>query len=114
MALEVNGNRSECFESSRSIRQGCPLAPALFVIVAEALHYLLRDESILPKVCGPLLPNGDELSNMKFANDTSILFELIEENMYHLMTKLDQFYVASGSKISIDKSIILGWDPISP
>ena len=95
----MNGNRLECFDLFRSIRKGCPLSPTLFLIVAEALHYLLRDESISPRVFGLLLPNGDEFSNVQFADDTSILFELIEKNMHHLMAKLDLFFLASWSKI---------------
>ena len=62
-SLEVNGNKFEFFELSISIKHGCPLAPTLFVIIAKALHYLLRDDSISPKVIGPILPNMEEISN---------------------------------------------------
>ena len=84
------------------------------MIAAEALHYLLRDESISPRVFGLLLPNADEILNVQFADDTSILFELTQENMHHLIAKLDLFCIALGSKISIAKSIIMGWEPNPP
>ena len=113
VVVEVNGGRSHCFELSRSIRQGCPLAPTLFVIATEALHYLLRDDILSPKVRGPLLPNMQEISKIQFVDDTTILFKLDENNMKCLIMKLDLF-MASGSKIFVAKSILLGWDPNPP
>lgn len=107
-AVEVNGLRSQCFELSRSIRQGCPLAPPLFFVAAEALHYLLRDETLSQRVQGLRLPNGQEISNVKFVDDTAILFILEEDNMRWLMVKLDFFCIAYGSKILVTKSVLLG------
>lgn len=74
--VEINGRKSDIFTLSRSIRQGCPLAPALFVIVADALHYLLRNCSLSTRVMGIKLPNNSELLNVQFANDTAILLNL--------------------------------------
>ena len=45
-AVEINGVRSEFFSLTRSIRQGCPLAPSLFVIASDSLHYLLNYSSL--------------------------------------------------------------------
>jgi hypothetical protein len=39
--IEINGSLSDPFPLGRSIRQGCPLAPTLFVIAAKALYYIL-------------------------------------------------------------------------
>lgn len=60
--VEINGCKSEAFDLSRSIRQGRPLAPAIFVIATNVRYYLLRDYSISPVVKGVALPNGDDLS----------------------------------------------------
>ena len=107
--MEINGVRSEFFSLTRSIRQGCPLAPSLFMIASDSLHYLLRDNSLSPCVRGILLPNNQEVANVWFVDDISILLYLEETNMTYLMEKLDTFYLASGSKISISKSIMLRW-----
>ena len=40
--IDVNGNLSKPIRLQRSIRQGCPIAPLLFVIVADAMSYVLR------------------------------------------------------------------------
>jgi len=42
-ALIVNGAVGEDFELFRSVRQGYPLAPFLFIIVLDALGYMLED-----------------------------------------------------------------------
>ena len=78
----------------------------LFIIAADSLHYLLRNDTLVTKVLRPLLPNNDELSNIQFADDMAIIFQLKEENMYYLMGKLDIFSAASGSKVSLAKSAL--------
>ena len=42
--VQVNGRCSEVFAIERSVRQGCPLSPLLFVLVLEPLLRRLRDE----------------------------------------------------------------------
>lgn len=107
--IDVNGARLEAIKLERSIRQGCPIAPALFFIASDALHYLLRDNSVSPKVRGVYLPDNNELLNIQFADDTSIFLDLDEEKFNRLLTKLYFFYLASGAKVSKAKSILLGW-----
>ena len=38
------GDRGERFSISRSVRQGCPLAPSLFLFFAEAMSNFLTDQ----------------------------------------------------------------------
>ena len=47
-ALLVNGTASPFFKSGRGLRQGCPLAPLLFLIVVEGLSRAL----LYVKECG--------------------------------------------------------------
>ena len=112
--VEVNGVLSSPFSLGRSIRQGCPLAPSLFVIASEALFYILRDNSLSPNVRGIYLPNDEELINCQFADDTALFFELSESNFKALQYKLNFFFSISGAKISQAKSICLGWDEQPP
>ncbi|XP_057826434.1 secreted RxLR effector protein 78-like [Cryptomeria japonica] len=86
--VEVNNSLSQNITLSRSIRQGCPLAPALFIIAANALFYILRDSTISPNVQGIKLLNGEELINAQFANDMTLFIELNKPNMEALEGKI--------------------------
>ncbi|XP_059064215.1 secreted RxLR effector protein 78-like [Cryptomeria japonica] len=78
--IDINGSLSDAFLLGRSIKQGCPLAPALFVISSEAFHYILRDHSMSPAIRGIRLPNNEELITSQFADDTTIFFEARDSN----------------------------------
>ena len=112
--IEINGFLSNPIPLSRSIRQGCPLAPALFVIASDALYYILRDDTISPKVNGISLPDNSELLNIQFADDTSLFLELSCLNIQLLNLKLELFETISGARISKSKSIMLGWKEEPP
>lgn len=40
-AVLINGETSPFFKGQRGLRQGCPLSPLLFLLVAEGLNQLL-------------------------------------------------------------------------
>lgn len=52
--------------------------------------------------------------NVRFADDTTIIADLNEETIDALMFKLKLFCDASGNRISLPKSIMLGWDAQPP
>ena len=47
------GDRGERFSISRSVKQGCPLAPSLFLFFAEAMSSFLRDQDALERSLPP-------------------------------------------------------------
>lgn len=51
----VNGERSESFRLHRSVRQGCPLAPFLFVLLGDIFLQMIKQAQ---KVEGLELPGG--------------------------------------------------------
>ena len=111
--IDVNGNLTSPIPLGRSIRQGCPIAPSLFVIVVDALFYLLRAPSLDSLVKGLLLPNNDTLLNSLFADDTTLFLELEEINFCDTLDRLEFFCLASGAKIA-PKSLVLGWSESPP
>lgn len=113
-SVEVNGLRSDNFGLSRSIRQGCPLVPTLFTLATDALHYMLKANELSPRVKGITLPNKEEVANIQFADDSTVLLVLEEDNLVALLENIDIFCKASGSKIALHKSIMLGWDCSPP
>lgn len=112
--VEINGSLSDPFPLTRSIRQGCPLAPALFVIASEALSYILTDNTISPAVKGITLPNNEELNICQFADDTSLFVKMEDINFSYLTKKLDLFCKISGARLSQGKCICLGWNEQPP
>lgn len=105
--IEINDIFPQPIKLSHSIMQGCPLAPTLFFIAFDAFFYLLRDNSLSPKVHGIILPDNYELLNIQFAYDTSLFLELSQHNIHYLNQKLEIFGKVSRACISTSKSIML-------
>ena len=53
--VQVNGRRSRVFAIERSVRQGCPLSPLLYVLALEPLLRRLRDEGQVRPACAVYL-----------------------------------------------------------
>ena len=56
-SVNVNGYLSQFFSLSRGVRQGCPLSPLLYVLVAEVLACSIRAN---PRTKGPCLPGSSD------------------------------------------------------
>lgn len=83
----------------------CPL-----VIEIYSLYFFLRDDTLSPRVKGVRLPNNKELINVQFVNDTAVILELEEKTFDAFMAKMDLIFEALGRKVSLSKSIMLGWE----
>ena len=90
------------------------MAPTLYVIVADAMNYILNSAKFGPPIKGISLPNNDELLVDQFTNDTTLFLNMEEENFDRVVSRIELFYRASGAKIAPHKSIILGWDNTPP
>ena len=70
-SVNVNGHLSPFFSLSRGVRQGCPLSPLLYVLVAEVLAVNIRAN---PRICGLSLPGVGPLPCIsQYADDTSLV-----------------------------------------
>ena len=52
ISILINGTLEGFFEISRGIRQGDPLSPSLFIIMAEAFGRAILDASMKQKISG--------------------------------------------------------------
>ena len=86
ISVLVNGSLLTEFIQQRGPRQGDPLAPLLFNIVAEAL-ILLRT-------------NNEEISILQYADDTIFFGEASMENVKAIKDILRSFELVSGLKIN--------------
>ena len=97
------GDRGDLFPISRSVRQGCPLAPTLFLFFAEAMSSFLGDQGT--GLQGLRLPiREDDLLDAEFADDTAVFLAGQEENLSRFQDALELFCDASGAKINWHKS----------
>src|SRR5688572_3970374 len=68
-AILVNGFVSHFFHIQSGVRQGDALSCALFILAATSLYLALKRMNGLPGVA--CLPNGDRLSSVQYADDTT-------------------------------------------
>jgi len=102
--IKTNGFVSEYFTLSRSIKQGCPVAPLLYVIQAEAMAAAIRNN---PNIQGIKLPSHEnrflETRISQFVDDTQ-LFCKNEASLPHLFSNLANYEQASGAKMNKTKT----------
>ncbi|GKE78547.1 putative RNA-directed DNA polymerase, eukaryota, reverse transcriptase zinc-binding domain protein [Tanacetum coccineum] len=103
----VNGSPSNEFFMERGLRQGDPLSPFLFLIVAEALQVTILNACDIGFYKGVRLSNsGLNVSLLQFADDALLFGEWSRLNASNLINILKCFEMRSGLKVNLDKSRI--------
>ncbi|CAA7019711.1 unnamed protein product [Microthlaspi erraticum] len=107
MNLLWNGEKIEPFKPSRGLRQGDPISPYLFVLCMERLCHLIS-RATAEKKWKPikLSRGGPELSHICFADDLIFFAEASVAQVRVIRNILETFCVASGQKVSLEKSKI--------
>jgi len=100
-AIKVNGTLGPDFLLKRSVRQGCPLAPYLFILATDILRYLMVDPRY--EVEGVSLPKGGFIRDKTFANDTTLYLKGTPDNLDKAQRVLQLFCQASGAKVNWHK-----------
>ncbi|XP_057808482.1 uncharacterized protein LOC131022959 [Salvia miltiorrhiza] len=105
----VNGSPSGEFRLERGLRQGDPLSPFLFLIVAEGLNLLV--ERAIHKGCLEPVSIGREevrISHLQYADDTMFVVTEKRDNAWAIKCILKLFELLSGLSVNFDKSCIVG------
>jgi len=93
----VNGSPTKEFKPSRGLRQGDPLAPFLFIVVAKCLVGLVRQVVKTNMLSSLKFGRKEvELCILQFADDTLFLCEDSFTNVMTLKAILRDFELASG------------------
>ena len=101
--VQVNGRRSRAFATERSVRQGCPLSPLLYVLALEPLLLRLRDEWANPALRG--VPFADPLTARvsTFADDIMV-FVSRRLDIKALKNAVAKYERTARAKVNFDKS----------
>ncbi len=99
--IKVNGILGPDFPFERSVRQGCPLAPYLFILAIDVLGYLMANPKF--EVEGLSLPQGGIIRDQTFADDTALYLKGTPENLDKAQRILTLFSQASGAKVNWHK-----------
>lgn len=91
----------------RSIHQGCPLLPYIFIIYTEGLSTLLHHKETQGGIHGCKVARGAPLiSHLFFINVNLFFFKANEVECRHLQHCLALYAHASGQEINFEKSFI--------
>jgi len=97
-AIKLNGVEGSTFPLARSVKQGCPFSPYLFILATDVLGHMLDDHRF--GVEGLALPRGGKITDQTFADDTALYLQGTRENMERAQKVLDIFCKASEAKIN--------------
>eukprot|EP00253_Pinus_taeda_P032540 PITA_32540 len=106
-SILINGIPSSTFCPSRGLRQGDPLSPFLFIIMAEGLGRSLNAAIQSHDLKGINLHDAPTVSHQQFVDDNMIFGHSSIQEARSLNSLLNNFSAASGACINRVKSQIL-------
>jgi hypothetical protein len=108
MSVLVNGSPTEDFIVGKGLRQGDPLSPFLFLIVAEGLTGLMSKAVESSLFHGYKVSNNISFHTLQFADDTILVGEGNWSNLWTIKTVMRSFELVSGLKVNFFKSKLYG------
>lgn len=107
-SYQVNGSRSKVIVPSRGLRQGDPLSPYLFILVFDVFSRLISYANSIGLIKGlTLAKDAPTLTHLFFADDSVLFGRASKEEMFQVVKILNDFTVASGQMINLQKSGII-------
>nr|GEX42549.1 RNA-directed DNA polymerase, eukaryota [Tanacetum cinerariifolium] len=107
-SIIINGSPTKEFQFFKGLKQGDPLSPFLFILIIESLHLSFQwmvDAGIFK---GIKLSSSLSISHMFYADDAVFVGQWYDGNITTLVHVLECFYQASGLRVNMSKSKIMG------
>jgi hypothetical protein len=105
VAIKVNDNVGRYFKTLKGYRQGDPLSPMLFTILADMLAIMIKhakNDGLIEGVIPHLVDRG--LSILQYVDDTILFMEHDFDKAQNLKLILSAFELLCGLKINFHKS----------
>jgi len=107
VSVLVNGSPTKKFKPTRGLRQGDPMAPFLFLIVAQGLAGLVKQATRKNLLSGiKVWDKKVEVNLLQFADDTLFVCESNVQNIMSIKAILRCFELSSGLRVNFFKSKI--------
>ena len=109
----VNGHVSKAVSFKAGVRQGCPLAPLLYLFIAQALQSWLQYRGIGINIAADGEPHQDiaaphRITAPQFADDTEVLLPSIQQCVVHdFLDAMGSFARASGQHLNTNKTVVM-------
>ena len=99
-SILINGELSQQFKVTRGVRQGCPLSPLLYVIMAETIACAVRQNNLID---GYPLPRTRRAKICQYADDTTIVVRS-DTSLREVFSLFQRYESASGARLNVEKS----------
>ena len=104
----LNGVPGKTFHCMRGVRQGDPLSPLLFVIVADFLQSILNDARMNNRLSLPIPSLSDQdFPILQYADDTLIFMNGDIDEHNNLKDILSSLADSSGLQVNFDESMMV-------
>ena len=97
------GVLSDFIDIEQGCRQGDPIAPYLFIIVAQILTVLIKNNNSIQGI----KIEDEEIKLTQFADDTTLILNGSSESLQAALNTLEIFGSYSGLKVNTDKTQIV-------
>ena len=106
--LRTGHGTTDWFQLRKRVHQGCILSPCLFNLYAE---YIIKNAGLDEAQAGIQIA-GRNISNHRYADDTTLMAES-EEELKNLLMKVKEESEKVGLKLNIQKTKIMASLPIT-
>lgn len=101
--VHINGHLSQWFFLQRGCRQGDPISPYIFLLCAEILAILIKNNSRIKGI-----KVGDkEFVISQYADDTSFILDGTEQSLEQALLVLKFYAKISGLGVNVDKTSVI-------
>ncbi|GJX08249.1 RNA-directed DNA polymerase, eukaryota, reverse transcriptase zinc-binding domain protein [Tanacetum coccineum] len=104
----VNGSPTCEFQFYKGLKQGDPLSSFLFILIMESLHISVQRVVDAGMFRGISMGPSLQLSHLFYADDAVFMGHWSDSNIDTIVQMLECFYRASGLRINMNKSKIIG------